>query len=76
MPHDTNPGDEMWVLTAFFAIIGLAFTLFPQVTLFLFNLLSDRTEVQVPASSLRWMGLLFLLTAAIFLVLILTKTLN
>ena len=66
----------LWVLPVVFGISGLALALFPRTCLFWLELTSNRPISQVPASSLRWMGLLSILTAAILSVLILTDVIK
>jgi hypothetical protein len=69
----------LWILPGFFAVIALPFVLFPR---FLAERQSHLSKLQPEevlrqrASSLRAMGVIFLLTAVVFAILILTGVLR
>ena len=68
-----------WLLPGFFVVFGLPLTLFPRLSVELLS--NDYDEIpehakQSRARSMRVVGFLFLLTAAVFAVLILTRVLR
>jgi hypothetical protein len=69
----------LWFLPGFFAVFGLPLVLFPRFLAERYTHMSKLQPEEVlrdRASSLRAMGVLFLLTAAVFVVLIITKVLR
>ena len=63
----------LWLFPAVFALLGLLLAFFPRAAMFWFAVTYNRPAT---LSSLRWMGLMFLLTAAVFVVLIATGTIE
>jgi hypothetical protein len=69
----------LWILPGVFALFGLPFALFPRFMVEHYSHRSPSYSAERKAqmaSSIRAMGVLFLLTAAVFVVLILTGVLR
>jgi len=69
----------LWIIPAFFAVFGVPFVIFPRFIAEHQTHISKHQPEEVlreRARSLRMMGLIFLVTAAVFAVLVLTEVLR
>jgi hypothetical protein len=67
----------LWVIPIVFGIFGLSLVVFPRATLLWLELSSNRPVSKVRLlPNVRWMGLLSLFSAVVFVVLILTGVLK